>query len=290
MQLIKNLILYGDFMKNVIYSFYIDIDPKSDKHINTKNKLKKYYDNLLQSKIEYAKHCNAEFILFGDDENYENFKNEYNMYEFDMLNFYKHKLYETLLKKYENILYFDFDVIPNTTISMFDHFDMNYINVHSINSTKYNVWTNSALNRSRKGDDFDVIMKENFDKYSMYIKALAKQSMLMIDNIYNFSYEVVNTGIICGNSKILEKIQLTTNLKQMIDTLLEAKTESYFGKSVNEHYEPNNETFFTYLLEKNNLKWNNLPKLWHDIISKDDKPTDSYMLHMINKKFEDFYV
>ncbi|MGB1039882.1 MAG: hypothetical protein ACPGVD_03340, partial [Flavobacteriales bacterium] len=41
----------------------------------------------------------------------------------------------------------------------------------------------------------------------------------------------------------------------MIDTLLEAKTESYFGKSVNEHYEPNNETFFTYLLEKNNVDY-----------------------------------
>jgi hypothetical protein len=248
-------------MKNVIYSFYIDIEPNNSKHTNTKNKLKSYYSDLLNVKKEYAKKCNAEFIMFGQDEVYDKFKSEYNLYEFDTLNFYKHFLYENLFEKYDNILYLDFDVIPNTNQSFFEEFDMSKINVRSVNSTIENTWPKDALiKKNKKRKTYDYIINTHFDKYSMYIKALAKQSMIFTNDIYDVTYEVVNTGIICASSKQLKKIQLMKNLNNLIDLLNKAKNEEYFGNTISSLYEPNNETFFTYLLEKNNIEWNNLPK------------------------------
>ena len=277
-------------MKNVIYSFYIDIEPNNSKHTNTKNKLKSYYSDLLNVKKEYAKKCNAEFIMFGQDEVYDKFKSEYNLYEFDTLNFYKHFLYENLFEKYDNILYLDFDVIPNTNQSFFEEFDMSKINVRSVNSTVKNTWPKNALiQKNEKRKTYDYVIDKHFDKYSMYIKALAKQSMLFANDNYDVSYEVINTGIICASSKQLKKIQLMKNLNNLIDLLNKAKNEEYFGNTISSLYEPNNETFFTYLLEKNNIEWNNLPKTWHDMIMESDNISNSKILHVINKKFEGYF-
>jgi hypothetical protein len=277
-------------MKNVIYSFYIDIEPNNSKHTNTKNKLKSYYSDLLNVKKDYAKKCNAEFIMFGQDEVYDKFKSKYNLYEFDTLNFYKHFLYENLFEKYDNILYLDFDVIPNTNQSFFEEFDMSKINVRSVNSTVENTWPkNTLIQKNEKRKTYDYIIDNHFDKYSMYIKALAKQSMLFANDIYDVTYEVINTGIICASSEQLKKIQLMKNLNNLIKTLYKAKDEKYFGNTVSSLYEPNNETFFTYLLEKNNIEWNNLPKTWHDMIMENDNVTNSKILHVINKKFEGYF-
>ena len=279
-------------MKNVIYSFYIDIEPNNSKHINTKNKLKSYYSDLLNVKKDYAKKCNAEFIMFGQDEVYDKFKSKYNLYEFDTLNFYKHFLYENLFEKYDNILYLDFDVIPNTNQSFFEEFDMSKINVHSVNSTVENTWHKDALIQYKsqyKRKTYDYIIDNHFDKYSMYIKALAKQSMLFANDIYDVTYEVINTGIICASSEQLKKIQLMSNLNNLINLLNKSKNEEYFGNTISSLYDPNNETFFTYLLEKNNIEWNNLPKTWHDMIMKNDNVSNSKILHVINKKFESYF-
>lgn len=290
MLFVNNLTQYGGSVKNIIYSFYIDIEPNNKKHINTKNRLKKYYKDLISVKQEYAKKCNADFIMYGQDEIYDSFKEKYNLYEFDTLNLYKHFLYENLLNKYDNILYLDFDVIPNTNHSFFEQFDMNKINVRSVNSTIENTWPKDAkFNRDEKRKNHDYNIKKHFDKYSMYIKALAKQSMFFTNENYDVTFEVINTGIICASSKQLKKIQLMKNLNNLIKTLYKAKDEKYFGDTISNLYEPNNETFFTYLLEKNNIDWYNLPKIWHDMILKNDDISNSYMLHVINKKFESYF-
>ena len=281
--------MYGDFMKNVIYSFYIDIEPNNSKHTNTKNKLKTYYTELVNIKKDYARKCNADFVMFGQDEVYDKFKGKHDLYEFDTLNFYKHFLYENLFDKYDNILYLDFDVIPNTNQSFFEQFDMNKINVRSVNSTVQNTWSEDALTKRLEKENHDDIINVHFDKYSMYIKALAKQSMFFTDENYNVTYDVINTGIICASSKILKQVQLMKNLDNLINLLNKAKSEEYFGNTISSMYEPNNETFFTYLLEKNNIDWFDLPKTWHDMLLKNDDISDANMLHFINKKFESYF-
>ena len=67
-----------------------------------------------------------------------------------------------------------------------------------------------------------------------------------------------------------------------------------FGDELTEYFFPNNEVFFSYLLEKNNIAWNNLPPAWHTVIYRTRKQTindtkllikNANMVHMIGKDF-----
>ena len=118
--------LYGGIMKNIIYSIYIKNDDTSLRPIHqfTKLQLAKHYQKLIDVKQKYAKHCNAEFRLYENDTYWQKFKKKFTGYQFDIINLYKIHLWEELGKTYDNVLYFDFDVVPNTIESFFEKFDM----------------------------------------------------------------------------------------------------------------------------------------------------------------------
>ena len=101
---IKSLTLCGDSMKNVIFSIYVDID---DKHLETlegyrgddmsrshrtKQQLANYKQQLIECKQQYAKLCDADFVLYTNDDVYQEFLDSMqhlNNQEFDKINFYK---------------------------------------------------------------------------------------------------------------------------------------------------------------------------------------------------------
>lgn len=289
-------------MKNIIYSIYIKNDDKDLRpiHQNTKTQLEKHYQKLIDVKKEYAKHCNAEFRLYENDTYWQKFKKKVSGYQFDVINLYKIHLWEKLAESNDNVLYLDFDVIPNTTESFFDRFDMNSICVHSPNATKENIWTKTMLkNYKNNKSNFDELMNGK-DKYNMYIKALAKRAMLALDNDFNTNYFIANTAIIGGNTNAIRQLKFSENLDNMLNALKLAKEEELFGKNVSQLFFANNEVFFQYLLDKNKLKWTNIPFEWHtyimdaggkicnDIISK-EVVSESKMIHLINKRFEDLW-
>ena len=124
-------------MKRVIYSLYVDVPAKEhfgdsknkhdtvDKAAITVNAFKNHYDRLIETKIAYAEYCQADFVMFEYDDQYktfeQNFLKDFPMFTgYEIINFYKiHLLYE-LSKKYDEILYLDFDVVPLTDESFFD--------------------------------------------------------------------------------------------------------------------------------------------------------------------------
>ena len=177
-------------MKNIIYSIYIENkEPNlSEKHQFTKTQLEKHYDRLVDVKKEYAKHCNAEYRIYGNDTYYQKFKKKFDGFEFDIINLYKIYLWEELGKEYDNVLYLDLDVIPNTTENFFETFDMNKICVYSPNAIKENVWTKTMLKNYKKNiHSFDYLMTKT-DKYNEYVKAMCKRAMLAIDNKFDTDY------------------------------------------------------------------------------------------------------
>lgn len=284
-------------MKNVIYSFYTDIEDntlrnnshfygdKISKAEKTRSQFIKYKNRLLNSKTEYAKICDADFIFFDDIPDKD----------FDSINFYKHKLMEDLIKDYDNVLYLDFDVIPNTNESFFKVHDMTKINVHAVNSTKKNTWSNEAL---KSKHDYEYVMKVHFDQYHMYCKAMCKLAMLAIGDIYSHDYHVVNTGIIGGSSESLSQLRMTERLNELSVLIEKVKIEKYFGENVTNHFFSNNEVFFSYILDKYKLNWYNLPFEWHHYhyhmpnehkIFYKNKLLKAKMIHMIDKDFGLFY-
>ena len=287
--------LYGDMMKNLIYSIYIENNEPnlSEKHQFTKTQLAKHFQKLIDVKKEYAKHCNAEYRLYENDTYWQKFKKKFNGYQFDIINLYKIHLWEELGKTYDNVLYLDLDVIPNTTESFFKKFDMNKICVHAVNATKENIWTKSQLkNYKKKIHSFENIMKR-LDCYNMYVKAIAKKSMLALDNNFNTDYLIANTAILGGNSNAITQLKYTEKLDELLNILNEAKKEKFFGEEISKQFFPNNEVFFHYLLDKYNIDWYNLPKEWHTYLMSKNKITkdikNSKMIHLINKRFEELW-
>ena len=128
-------------MKRVIYSLYIDL-PAKEHFGNSKNKhdtiekadvtinaFKKHYDRLVESKLTYAEYCEAEFIMFEYDSKYITFENNFlkdfpEFTGYEVINFYKIHLLQELAKKYDEILYLDFDAVPLTDEVFFDVWDL----------------------------------------------------------------------------------------------------------------------------------------------------------------------
>ena len=282
-------------MKKIIYSIYIENkEPNlSEKHQFTKTQLEKHYDRLVDVKKEYAKHCNAEYRIYGNDTYYQKFKKKFDGFEFDIINLYKIYLWEELGKEYDNVLYLDLDVIPNTTENFFETFDMNKICVYSPNAIKENVWTKTMLKNYKKNiHSFDYLMTKT-DKYNEYVKAMCKRAMLATDNKFDTDYLIANTAILGGNSNAIKKLRYTERLNEMVGVLNKAKEEKFFGEEISKLFFANNEIFVHYLLDKDNIDWYNLPKKWHTYLMKKDKITtdikSAKMIHLINKRFEELW-
>ncbi len=281
-------------MKNIIYSIYIENNESnlSDKHLFTKNQLKKHFDRLVEVKKEYAKNCNAIFVLYEDDITYQKFRKKYDGLEFDVINLYKIYLWEKLGKEYDNVLYLDLDVIPNTNENFFETFDMNKICVYAPNANM-NTWSQSDRKNYKKGKvNFETIISHK-DKYNEYVKAMCKKAMLAIDNKFDTDYFIANTAVLGGNSNAISKLNYTNRLNEIMITLKKAKDEKFFGEAISKLFFANNEIFVHYLLDKDNIEWYNLPKEWHTYLMKNDKITSDLkhvkMIHLINKKFEELW-
>ena len=128
-------------MNKVIFSLYVDVPAEehygssqikfdTTKKANvTINAFKKHYKKLIDCKRHYANKIGADFIMFDYDSKYEtfkkNFKSDFPEFTgYEIINFYKiHLLYE-LAKKYDEILYLDFDAVPLTDESFFEVWDL----------------------------------------------------------------------------------------------------------------------------------------------------------------------
>ena len=282
-------------MKNLIFSIYTSVQDSStrsqtffakdtvSKSQRTHEQFKKYKDQLITVKKSYAGLCGANFVLVDAVD--KHFSSD----EFDSINFYKHYLIEKFCNEYDNILYLDFDVIPNTKESFFEHHDMSVINVHAVNATKENIWHKKAKHSEKSYID---IMQKHFDRYNMYCKAKCKLAMLSVDDIMNNDYHVANTGIIGGSSNALSQIKMTERMSECKHTLDCAVQENMFGDELTQYFFANNECFYSYIFDKYKIEWHNLSPDWHAMIFDQLNYTvkhqlhNAKLIHMINKRFD----
>ena len=293
-------------MTKLIFSIYFKKISGNEKHTDRFKKLELHYKKLVEYKKNYAKKIGADFRIYTNDDLYINFddkqsfhidtswsdfKEKYKDYEFDVLHLFKLHLLEKVAKEYDNVLYLDMDVVPNTKTSFFDEFDMNKLCVRSINATT-DVLPMKFQKHIKSGKKSYIKIIRLLDKYNEHVKALCKKAMLINQNIACKDYELVNTGIVGGNRKAIEQLKFTDNLEHMLQVLKDTKEELFYDKDITDYFFPNNEVFFHYLLDKNKLDWFNLPEKWHKINYglEDSEITDEYkeckMIHVISKKFD----
>jgi hypothetical protein len=275
-------------MKRVIYSLYVDVPAKEhfgdsknkhdtvDKANVTINAFKKHYDRLIETKITYAEYCEAEFIMFEYDEQYQtfekNFLKDFPMFTgYEIINFYKiHLLYE-LSKKYDEILYLDFDVIPFTDESFFDVWDLTKgICVYNNNDQVVN---NVNVNHSIR---------------SPSAKYFNCQAML-IESGVSPRNDVINTGIIGARKEDIQKLDFFGKFKETIDMMTELRndTSGLYPQNIIDMFRYDNETIFSFKREVNHITIQWLDDKWHYFLDKQKFiPKDTKLVHCICKDFD----
>ena len=102
-------------MKRCLYSIYVPLE-------NYRNKFgpfQKYYSNIINAHTKYAKAINVDYKLCKTLPTAL-----FHTPTYDQINFGKYYHAKELCEEYDEILYIDFDVIPNTTENFFEVFNV----------------------------------------------------------------------------------------------------------------------------------------------------------------------
>ena len=275
-------------MKRVIYSLYVDVPAKEhfgdsknkhdtvDKANVTINAFKKHYDKLIETKITYAEYCEADFIMFEYDDQYKTFEQNFlkdypNFTGYEIINFYKIHLLYKLSKKYDEILYLDFDVIPFTNESFFNAWDLSKgICVYSNND---HVIKNIRVNHSIRSPS-----AKYFNCHAM-----------LLEHGLNPKNDVINTGIIGARKEDIQKLDFFGKFKDTIDLMTELRndTSGLYPQNIIDMFRYDNETIFSFKREVNNIDIQWLDDKWHYFLDKQKFiPKDTKLVHCICKDFD----
>ena len=275
-------------MKRVIYSLYVDVPAKEhfgdsknkhdtvDKANVTINAFKKHYDKLIETKITYAEYCEADFIMFEYDDQYKTFEQNFlkdypDFTGYEIINFYKIHLLYKLSKKYDEILYLDFDVIPFTNESFFNAWDLSKgICVYSNND---HVIKNVRVNHSIRSPS-----AKYFNCHAM-----------LLEHGLNPKNDVINTGIIGARKEDIQKLDFFGKFKDTIDLMTELRkdTSGLYPQNIIDMFRYDNETIFSFKREVNNIEIQWLDDKWHYFLDKQKFiPKDTKLVHCICKDFD----
>jgi len=257
-------------MKRIIFSIFngnVDQNHKSTNDYKL-SQFNKFKSKLTECKNDYAKKCNADFIL-----------HEVPITDYNSLQFEKIIQLEKYAYEYDEILYLDFDVIPtNYARNIFDCIDTSKISMHPLRRDLKHGKLRSALNNNW------------MDNQNVFVKTCAKKAMLLLDGI-NGNDLLYNTGVTLGNSEIIKRINFTEQLSELHNILDEAKEDSLFPEEISNNFYYNNEVYISYLVERYNIPHVDLTMNWNFIIDDvQTYPTSAgELLHYVRKEFDQVF-
>ena len=258
-------------MKRVIFSLYDDVEISSDTHNQfSRFQIKEYWDRLIENKKEYASSIGVEFKLFHNTMDNFNVSSDS---DFTKVNLYKHHMFAKLAEEYDEVMYCDMDVLFNTDKNIFEELDLSK-GIHI------------------RDQDFDIISK---DIKGLPYSAIGKRNATLKyhitkDLLDGGDCHVMNTGIMIGKAEHIRKIKYIERVEPAIKRIEEIKSDNVENdfSYLRLFYYPNNESLFSYVMEKYNVPYVLMDKEWHYIA--DHKPSsfdldDINIIHLVNKKF-----
>ena len=252
-------------MKRIIYSIYTNtVNNHSSVNDFKKSQFEKYKKQIKKSQEDYAKWCNADYKLYKT-----------RIVDYDKIQFEKILLFEKLSKEYDEVLYFDFDVVPQTRLNIFNEFDLNTICAYSLN--RFVVEKNIRKK----------LINDAFDRMNMWIKTCCKSAMLLLDDIQG-SQLLMNTGVLLGNRNSISKLKFSERLNKLNKKYNDAVKDNLYPEEINKWWKPNNEVYMSYLIERYNIPFTNIGLQWNFMLDDySPKPSSAaHVLHHIRKEFE----
>lgn len=137
-------------------------------------------------------------------------------------------------------------------------------------------------------ENYETFYK-GLDKFHWLCKGETKKSMFYYNDVYKVSNHIINTGIVGGGSEVIKSIKFFDHFQEMCDIIQKNKEDELYPDFIREKFNPNNEVFFTYLLEMKKIPWTNLPQWWHYLVMENTPLVRSNLYHVINKNFEDVF-
>lgn len=264
-------------MTRIIFTTYDDIMVTNLIDAAQQRAIHEYFDRLVDNKRQYANLCNADFKLFHNTMGDWDCGDHLN---FTKVNLYKHHLMALLAEEYDEVLYVDMDVVFNTTDNIFETIDLSK-----------GIAVREQNRRISSKDPTDVSIKEYGARNPTLKYHIARDLLNGQDN------NVINTGLILGRSEHIKQLQFVSRLPDIISKI-DLLMNNTFDKSIGKHnhvrpfYYANNESIFSYLLERYNIPYQLLDEEWHTII--DNTPTNDNLktckvIHLIHKLFHVFF-
>lgn len=196
--------------------------------------------------MDYAKKCGASFLFtLAPDK-----------FLFSSLNFYKLILIEKYLMQFDNVLYLDFDVVPNTDENIFELYPDEFA---------------FAFQDHNPSSAFDEDVSPNVKFETMFKLCMLKG----IDPLP----KTINTGVILAN-------------QSYHDLKIEDARDRYAVECIHHRLPLNNEAFFSYLIAKKQIPYTELPTEWNSIYDRSKKSKldrNAKFIHFINKRFEELW-
>lgn len=287
-------------MKKIVFSIFIDIPEErldnpgwyekgeqivTKKSYNTKMALLNNAPALKARQEAYATTIGADYKLFQYDDRYQMFFNEITkdypeISEYDIVNFYKHRVMRDLANSYDLVCYLDFDVVPNSTEDIFNN--------HKTENHFAIAHTNRAASHGKYMDA---------NRYSYCIRNPASKywntHALLMEEGYDPNNDVFNTGIMVASSETIKQLDYFKDFNIMIDKMTAVKHEEFslYHPNIQRVFNYDNETVFSYLIKTRSIKIDYMTPEWHFVVDETRKTVDmldpkAHMYHFINKKME----
>ena len=267
-------------MNRLIFSLYVEVPDNEfvdnvKTNLNTKKEMNDNYQKLVDCKQQYANSIGVDFVMVNKfKEYYDEMKSKYPfLTTYNIINFYKIYLLYKFSSKYDEILFLDFDVVPNTKENFFEVWDLSK--------------GVAILNNNDKVMRLDELTESNQTIRSPTSKYYNTKAMLF-DMGMKTENDVVNTGIIGINKSNLYKLAYFNTFDRDMIKMTQLKFDtSVFPKKVVGYFGYDNETLFGVKIKENNVPVQWLDDKWHYFF---DKwlfiPKDTKLIHAINKRFD----
>ena len=246
-------------MKKLIFSVWNDLTESHSSVPDSKlQAFHLYKKELIDRQTEYAKLCGADYEIFSSDKK-----------TYPDTQFFKIAKCEEMSEVYDKVVYLDLDVIPKTNTNIFDYFNFGAYFIEC---------------KRNKYLSFDL-ENDSIHEMDMYSKMCCKNAMLLLHDIIGNNL-VANTGVLIHNKGM--ELNFTEQLEEMHKTFLEACEDNLYPKEISNSWKPNNEVFYSYLIEKNKIPYDNIGLPWNFILDANytEYSPAAHMIHQVNKDFK----